>query len=129
LEATAANTVFTTHTPVPAGHDLFEQEMIWGYFRDCFNDLGVQRDDFMRLGGASYGRDFNMTKLALSGTRHHNGVSRIHGRVSSRILSDMWPQVRPCESPMDFITNGVHVSTFLAKEWQDPFEMGLMMWL
>jgi len=122
LEATAANTVFTTHTPVPAGHDLFEQEMIWSYFRDCFNDLGVQRDEFMKLGGASHGRDFNMTKLALSGTRHHNGVSRIHGRVSSRILSDMWPQVRPCESPMDFITNGVHVSTFLAKEWQDLFD-------
>jgi starch phosphorylase len=76
----------------------------------------------MKLGGAENGQDFNMTKLALHGSRHHNGVSRIHGEVSSRILSDMWPQVSPEESPMDSITNGVHVATFLAQEWQDLFD-------
>ncbi len=122
LEAVAANTVFTTHTPVPAGHDHFAEDMIWDYFSECCNDLGVQREEFMRLGGAGHGQEFNMTKLALNGSRHHNGVSRIHGGVSSRILSDMWPQVQPDESPMDYITNGVHVSTFLAQEWQDLFD-------
>ncbi|HNA30369.1 MAG TPA: alpha-glucan family phosphorylase, partial [Thiobacillaceae bacterium] len=122
LEAVAANTVFTTHTPVPAGHDHFAEDMIWDYFSECCNDLGVQREEFMRLGGAGHGQEFNMTKLALNGSRHHNGVSRIHGGVSSRILSDMWPQVLPTESPMDYITNGVHVSTFLAQEWQDLFD-------
>jgi len=122
LEAVAANTVFTTHTPVPAGHDHFADDMIWDYFSECCNDLGVQREEFMRLGGAGHGQEFNMTKLALNGSRHHNGVSRIHGGVSSRILSDMWPQVQPAESPMDYITNGVHVSTFLAQEWQDLFD-------
>jgi len=122
LEATAANTVFTTHTPVPAGHDHFAEDMIWDYFSKCCNDMGVQREEFMKMGGAGHGREFNMTKLALGGSRYHNGVSRIHGGVSSHILSDMWPQVSPKESPMDYISNGVHIPTFLAQEWQDLFD-------
>lgn len=122
LEAVAANTVFTTHTPVPAGHDHFGEEMIWEYFASCCSDLGVNREEFVRLGGAGQGQDFNMTRLALNGSRHHNGVSRIHGGVSSRILADMWPQVTPDESPMDYITNGVHVPSFLAQEWVDLFD-------
>jgi starch phosphorylase len=122
LEAVACNTVFTTHTPVPAGHDHFSEEMVWDYFRHCCEDLGVSRAEFMAMGGVAQGQDFNMTRLALQGSRHHNGVSRIHGNVSSHILSDMWPQVTPAESPMDYITNGVHVSTFLAQEWQDLFD-------
>ncbi len=125
LEIVAASTVFTTHTPVPAGHDHFAEDMIWDYFRETCNDLGLQREEFLKLGGSGYGQEFNMTKLALSGSRYHNGVSRIHGQVSSRILSDMWPQVLPEESPMDYITNGVHVSTFLAQEWQDLFDSQL----
>jgi len=122
LEAVGASTVFTTHTPVPAGHDHFAEDMIWEYFNRCCTDLGISREEFMHLGGAGHGQDFNMTRLALNGSRHHNGVSRIHGGVSSQILSDMWPQVAPAESPMDYITNGVHVSTFLAQEWQDLFD-------
>ena len=104
LEAVAANTVFTTHTPVPAGHDHFGEEMVWSYFAHCCNDMGISRAEFMSLGGAEHGQDFNMTKLALHGSRHHNGVSRIHGQVSSRILSDMWKQLAPEDSPMDYIT-------------------------
>ncbi|MFZ5483754.1 MAG: alpha-glucan family phosphorylase [Pseudomonadota bacterium] len=122
LEAVAVNTVFTTHTPVPAGHDHFAENMVWDYFGQCCEELGISRADFLRLGGAGHGQDYNMTKLALNGSRHHNGVSRIHGGVSSHILSDMWPQVTPDESPMNYITNGVHVSTFLAQEWQDLFD-------
>lgn len=125
LEAAAVNTVFTTHTPVPAGHDHFNEDMMWNYFGHWCADMGVSRDDFMRLGGAGHGQDFNMTKLALAGSRHHNGVSRIHGGVSSRICADRWPQVTPAESPMDYITNGVHVATFLAQEWQDLFDSKL----
>lgn len=119
LEAAAASTVFTTHTPVPAGHDHFAEDMVWEYFGPCCNDLGISREEFMALGGAGHGQDFNMTTLALTGSRHHNGVSRIHGAVSSRICADRWPQITPEDSPMDYITNGVHVSTFLAQEWQD----------
>ncbi|TSA19845.1 MAG: alpha-glucan family phosphorylase, partial [Betaproteobacteria bacterium] len=123
IEAVAANTVFTTHTPVPAGHDHFPAAMIWDYFSQRCTDLGVGHEKFMRLGGG--GSDFNMTRLALIGSRYHNGVSRIHGGVSSQILSDMWPQIRPEESPMDYITNGVHVPTFLAEEWQALFDSQL----
>jgi len=122
LEAAAASTVFTTHTPVPAGHDHFAEDMIWEYFGHCCNDLGVPREEFMTLGGAGHGQDYNMTTLALTGSRHHNGVSRIHGSVSSRICAARWPQIAPEDSPMDYITNGVHVSTFLAQEWQDLFD-------
>ncbi|MDD3529335.1 MAG: alpha-glucan family phosphorylase [Gallionellaceae bacterium] len=122
LEAVAVNTVFTTHTPVPAGHDHFAEAMVLEHFGSCCDDLGINRTDFLRLGGAGHGQDFNMTRLALSGSRHHNGVSRVHGGVSSRILADMWPQVTPDDSPMDYITNGVHVPTFLAQEWQDLFD-------
>ncbi len=120
IEAVAVNTVFTTHTPVPAGHDHFPEAMIWDYFAHCCTDLGLAREAFMHLGGGDH--DFNMTRLALNGSRHHNGVSRIHGGVSSQILSDMWPQIAPEDSPMDYITNGVHVPTFLAQDWQDLFD-------
>jgi len=122
LEAVAVNTVFTTHTPVPAGHDHFAEEMIWEYLGACCSELAVNRGDFLRLGGAGHGTSFNMTKLALHGSRHHNGVSRIHGGVSSRICADVWPQIAPEDSPMDYITNGVHVASFLAQEWQDLFD-------
>lgn len=122
LEAVAASTVFTTHTPVPAGHDRFAEEMIWDYFAGCCAELGISREEFMRLGGAGCGQDFNMTKLALHGSRYHNGVSRIHGGVSARICADMWPQISPHESPMGYITNGVHVPTMLAHDWQDLFD-------
>lgn len=122
LEVVAANTVFTTHTPVPAGHDHFSEEMIWDYFGQCCTEIGMPREEFMRLGGAVQGQEFNMTKLALHGSRHHNGVSRIHGSVSSQICSDMWPEISPDESPMDYITNGVHVASFLAQEWIDLFD-------
>jgi glycogen phosphorylase len=125
LEAVGASTVFTTHTPVPAGHDHFAEDMIWEYFAHCCADLGIAREEFMRLGGAGHGHEFNMTKLALAGSRHHNGVSRIHGGVSSRICADMWPQVAPDESPMAYITNGVHVPTVLAQEWADLFDTKL----
>jgi starch phosphorylase len=125
LEAAAANTVFTTHTPVPAGHDHFTEEMIWHYFGSCCTDLGMSREEFLRLGSPERGHDFNMTKLALAGSRFHNGVSRVHGGVSSRICADRWPQIATDESPMDYITNGVHVASFLAQEWQDLFDIKL----
>ncbi len=123
VEAVAVNTVFTTHTPVPAGHDHFPEAMIWEYFAHCCTDLGLTRETFMYMGGGEH--DFNMTRLALIGSRHHNGVSRIHGGVSSDILSDMWPQIAPEDSPMDYITNGVHVPSFLAQDWQDLFDSRL----
>jgi starch phosphorylase len=122
LEAVAVNTVFTTHTAVPAGHDHFADEVIRTYFDGFCRDVGIAPDSLLDLGRVPGAADFNMTALAVRGSRHHNGVSRIHGGVSSRMLASLWPQVPAEENPVDHVTNGVHVPTFLAPEWADVFE-------
>jgi starch phosphorylase len=122
LEAVAVNTVFTTHTAVPAGHDYFSEEMIRAYFEDYCRELGLAPEKLLALGRTRSSADFNMTALAVRGSRHQNGVSRIHGGVSSQILQDLWPQVPAEENPVDYVTNGVHVPTFLAGEWADVFD-------
>ncbi len=122
LEAVGANTVFTTHTPVPAGHDYFDEAMAWRYFEPLCREMGLERGAFLALGRAGEGSEFNMTTLATRGSRHQNGVSRIHGSVSSQILHDVWPQIDPADNPVGYVTNGVHVPTFLASEWSDLFE-------
>ena len=68
---------------------------------------------------------FNMTRLALNGTRHVNGVSRIHGAVSARLCADQWPELRPEDNPVGFVTNGVHVPTFLHQRWMEFFDREL----
>ncbi len=125
LECVAANTVFTTHTPVPAGHDHFAEDMIWSYFESVCSEMGLGREQFLQLGRASGTPEFNMTALAIRASRFQNGVSRIHGGVSSRIIADLWPQIDPQENPIGYITNGVHVPTFLAQEWGEVFEKHL----
>jgi starch phosphorylase len=117
LEAVAANTVFTTHTPVPAGHDQFNDGTVLPYLKSCFGEMNV-----MPLARPPSGGDFNMTALAIRGSRFHNGVSRIHGGVSQRLLKDFWPQVTPEENPVGYVTNGVHVATFLAPEWSEVLD-------
>lgn len=121
LEAVAASTVFTTHTPVEAGHDHFAPDMLRHYFAAYCRDTGIDFERLLALGRTAGGGEFNMTALALRGSRHHNGVSRIHGAVSARMLADLWPQVPPEENPIGHVTNGVHAPTFLAPEWTDVF--------
>jgi starch phosphorylase len=116
-EAVAANTVFTTHTPVPAGHDQFPDSAVLPYLKACFGETNVAA-----LGRPPAGGDFNMTALAIRGSRYQNGVSRIHGGVSARLLKDYWPQVSPEENPVGYVTNGVHVATFLAPEWGEVLD-------
>ncbi len=122
LEAVAASTVFTTHTAVPAGHDHFSEEMIRRYFDGYCRAQGIDIQALLALGRTPASHDFNMTALALRGSRHRNGVSRIHGRVSAQMLRELWPQVPPSENPIAYVTNGVHAPTFLAPEWIDIFE-------
>jgi len=124
LELVAAGTVFTTHTPVPAGHDIFHHSLISSYFSDYIKDLGIEMAEFLQL-GASPGNEggFNQTALALRGSRFHNGVSRIHGDVASRMEGYIWPQIPHEENPIRYVTNGVHVPTFLAREWANMFDM------
>lgn len=124
-EAVAVNTIFTTHTAVPAGHDHFPEDMMHRYFEDFYHELKISREEFMALGHTPGNHDFNMTALAIRMSRMHNGVSRIHRDVSANICHDMWPQIEPEENPIDYVTNGVHVPTFLAQEWTDLFDRRL----
>jgi len=117
IEAVASNTVFTTHTPVPAGHDHFPETTAATYIKAGLGELNL-----LPLGRPPAGGDFNMTALALRGSRYQNGVSRIHGGVSARLLHDYFPQVSPDENPIGYVTNGVHVATFLAPEWGEVLD-------
>lgn len=125
IECVAANTIFTTHTPVPAGHDHFSEEMMNQYFESYYPDLQLDREGFLNLGRTPSSSDFNMTALAIRGTRFNNGVSRIHGDVSADICGDMWPTIEHEENPMTYVTNGVHAPTFLATEWIEVFDRHL----
>ena len=122
LEAVAASNVFTTHTPVAAGHDQFAKGVIEDYFARYCADVDVPVARLLDLGRSEGSDDFNMTSLAVRGSRVYNGVSRIHGEVTSRTLQSLWPDIPPDENPVDHVTNGVHVRTFLALEWFDLFD-------
>lgn len=124
LELVAAGTVFTTHTPVPAGHDMFNQQLMTTYFKDFSEHLGIRIEQLVELGTSpSNHGSFNMTALALRGSRFHNGVSRIHGGVASGMEGYIWPQIPHEENPINYVTNGVHVPTFLARDWGNLFDM------
>ncbi len=124
LEIVAAGTVFTTHTPVPAGHDIFDEELFGRYLDPYVAELGVGLAELKSLGSSPISQGgFNMTALALRGSRRHNGVSRIHGGVASRMEAYVWPQIPWAENPVGHVTNGVHVATFLAHEWSSLFDV------
>jgi starch phosphorylase len=123
LETVAANTVFTTHTPVPAGHDYFSHELMTSLLSSFVKQLDVGIEKFLALGiSPANPYQFNMTALALRGSRFQNGVSKIHGRVASSMEAYVWPQILPEENPIASVTNGVHLYTFLANEWINQFD-------
>lgn len=115
-EAVEANSVFTTHTPVPAGNDVFGFDLIDRFFSGYWGQLGRNRDEFLNLArqDQSWGPGFGMTVLALHLSNRHNGVSALHGDVARRMWQFLWPGVDVDEVPITSITNGVHTSTWLA---------------
>lgn len=121
LELVASSTVFTTHTPVPAGHDVFSEELIDEYFGALWPQMHLSRERFLALGKAPNEPGFNMTALAIHGSRQHNGVSQIHGTVAADMASGFWPEIPANENPITHVTNGVHVDTFLARELSQLF--------
>ncbi len=126
LELEAANTVFTTHTPVAAGHDRFDGALMRHYFDPMLQQLGLDQATFQALGATPRAPGkFCMTSLALRGSRFVNGVSRIHGRVASELDADVWPQIPPEENPIGYVTNGIDVNTFLGRSWVSLFNMYL----
>ena len=128
LESVAACTLFTTHTPVPAGHDIFPRDLVAHALGPYTETAVLDFDRVFELGSKNGDGTFNMTSLGLRGSRFHNGVSRIHGGVASEMEGSIWPQIPPEENPIGYITNGVHVSTFLAPEWASLFEMQAPTW-
>lgn len=122
-EAVAGATVFTTHTPVAAGHDFFGREQIEPYLKVFARDLGVSLDVLLEKGrNSSRAEGVNMTSLALRGSRFHNGVSRIHGATASSMEAYVWPEISPEDNPLESVTNGIHLETFLAAEWAELFD-------
>ena len=119
-EVVRASTVFTTHTPVPAGHDSFQIDMFKYYMNDFSQKLGLNWNEFEMLGKASAHEDhFNMSYLACNLSQGINGVSMLHGEVSKRVLKDLYPEFLEEELEIGYVTNGVHYSTWAAQEWKD----------
>lgn len=110
--------VFTTHTPVPAGHDIFPPHLIEHYFNGYWEQLGLTREAFLQLGQHqdTSGEGFNMTVLAMRMSGYLNGVSREHGRVTRLMWRNLWPGLPDDQVPIRTITNGIHVPTWIAPE-------------
>ncbi len=124
----SAKTVFTTHTPVPAGNDIFPIELMDKYFSNFWPKLGISREDFLRLGmknNQGLEQGFNMGMLALRIAGKKNGVSKLHGAVSRRLFSDVWPNIAPDESPIEYVTNGIHTCSWLAPSMKKLFNQYL----
>ena len=112
-----ATTVFTTHTPVPAGNDVFPVELVEKYLHGYWESMGLSREEFLQLGqSSSEEATFNMTVLGLKMAEHRNAVSQLHGRVTRKMWHGLWPEVKEDEVPISHITNGVHVPTWVAPE-------------
>ena len=123
-EAVASNSLFTTHTPVPAGNDTFSYDLVDKYFGSYWSQLGLTREQFMEVAREDHGwgPTYGMTVLALRLTGLHNGVSKLHGAVSRKMWQFLWPGVDAEEVPIDFVTNGVHTPSWIAPEMDALFQ-------
>jgi starch phosphorylase len=124
-EAASAGLVFTTHTPVAAGHDYFPPDLIERYFDAYARDLGLSLHEFLALGRQDPTNDgelFCMTVLALRLAAYGNGVSRLHGQVTRRMWQGIWPRVPENEIPIGYVTNGVHLRSWISHELDELFD-------
>ena len=133
MEYVRATSVFTTHTPVAAGHDVFPFSLMDKYFSSYYTLCGLNRETFLQLGvnPEMPAAGFNMAALGLRMTSFHNGVSKKHGEVSRSMWRSLWPDKKEEDIPIDHITNGIHVPTwiepkiellfneYLGKNWKD----------
>ncbi len=130
LEEVRQTTVFTTHTPVPAGHDAFPFHMVETHLAGCWGSLGEHREDFLALGRYENGGGtlFNMTALALRSSSKVNAVSVLHGQVTREMWAAVWPEVAPAERPVTSITNGVHLPSWIAMDMKRVFDRHVPGW-
>ena len=125
----SSKTVFTTHTPVPAGNDIFPLDLVEKYFKDFWPRLGLTREEFLRLGmkpGKELDNGFNMGILALKIAGKKNGVSKLHGAVSRELFGEVWPNIAANEAPIGYVTNGIHTCSWLAPRMKELFNKYLI---
>ncbi len=125
----SSKTVFTTHTPVPAGNDIFPIGLVEKYFKDFWPRLGIDRETFLKLGMKpckDLELGFNMGILALKVAGKKNGVSKLHGAVSRELFGDVWPEIAANESPITYVTNGIHTCSWLAPKLKELYNKYLI---
>jgi starch phosphorylase len=124
LQEVRRSTVFTTHTPVAAGHDAFTFEQVEMHLAGVWGTLGANRERFFDLGRYDNGggAQFNMTALALRSAGAINGVSQLHGDVTKQMWQSIWPDTPYAQLPVRHVTNGVHVPTWIAADIAHLFE-------
>ena len=120
----SSQTVFTTHTPVPAGNDIFPIDLVERYFKDYWTRLGIEKEEFFKLGMKPEPEEntgFNMGILALKIAGKKNGVSKLHGAVSRELFGEVWPEIAADESPITHVTNGIHTCSWLAQNIKELY--------
>lgn len=125
-EVVRASSLFTTHTPVPAGHDAFSEDMVRVYLSQIPEQMKTNWERFMRLGKLrpnDPNEKFNMSNLACNLSQEVNGVSKLHGKVSQEIFEDLWPGYLPEELHIGYVTNGVHFDTWASQEWKEIYKI------
>ena len=125
----SSKTVFTTHTPVPAGNDIFPIGLVEKYFKEFWPRLGLDREKFLKLGMkpcTELEPGFNMGIFALKVAGKKNGVSKLHGAVSRELFGDVWPEIAANESPITYVTNGIHTCSWLAPSLKELYNKYLI---
>lgn len=123
LELVRASSIYTVHTPVPAGHDYFDEALLGKYLGHFPERLGISWHDFISLGREHPESDekFSMSVFALNTCQEANGVSKLHGRVSQEMFAPVWRGFFPEELHVGYVTNGVHLPTWASPEWQELY--------
>ena len=123
-EVVRASGLYTCHTPVPAGHDYFEEGLFYKYIGEYAAKLGIEWHDLIGMGRTNpedNTEKFSMSVFALNTCQEANGVSWLHGEVSKKMFSPVWPGYFPEELHVDYVTNGVHMPTWAASEWKKVY--------
>jgi starch phosphorylase len=120
LEMVRSTSIYTVHTPVPAGHDYFEESLAGKYLGEFPSKLGISWSDLMNMGreNPDTNERFSMSVFALKTCQEANGVSWLHGEVSKKMFAGIWKGFAPEESHVGYVTNGVHMPTWAASEWK-----------
>lgn len=124
-EVVRASGLYTCHTPVPAGHDYFEEGLFYKYIGEYAEKLGIEWNDLIGMGRTNpedKNEKFSMSVFALNTCQEANGVSWLHGEVSKKMFSPVWPGYFPEELHVDYVTNGVHMPTWAASDWKKVYK-------